>query len=150
MVAWLVGEWEGDGRGGYPSVSDFTYHEHTSFEQPDSDEPVLFYAQRTWQRTPTERPSHVESGYLRVLADGRLDLSIAQPVGRSEVAVGSVDGERIELRSVVVACAEHANPVTEVRRVLERRGDNDLWCHLDMAATGHDLGFHCEATLHRS
>jgi hypothetical protein len=149
VVAWLVGEWEGEGRGGYPSLSDFTYREHTSFTQPRADQPVLLYAQHTWLTGPTSRPSHEEVGYLRVLEDGTIDFAVAQPAGRSEVHLGTATEGGIELRTVSVACAPHEALVTEVRRRIERRDADTLWYLLDMAASGHDLGFHCQATLHR-
>ena len=146
-LAWLLGEWEGDGRGGYPSIADFTYREHAVFTQPRPDKPFLAYSQRTWLADGT--PTHAETGYLRALLDGRVDLVIAQPAGRAEVHDGAATADRIELASVVVACAPTANPVTDVRRVLEHRDGDTLWYRLDMAATGHPLDFHCEATLHR-
>lgn len=146
-LAWLVGEWEGEGRGEYPSIEDFTYRERTILTHSRSERAVLDYAQTTWLTDGT--PSHEETGYLRALPDGTVDLVIAQPGGRAEVHVGTVANGRLELATVMVASAPTANPVTEVRRVIEHRGGDTLWYELHMAATGHALGFHCEATLHR-
>jgi hypothetical protein len=146
-IAWLIGEWEGQGRGEYPTISDFTYREHATFAHPRPDKPFLAYTQRTWL-VPGDAPSHAEVGYLRATPEGRVELVIAQPSGVVEVHDGTATADRIELRSVTVSHTPTAKSVTEVRRVLERR-DNHLWYRLDMAAVGQPRSHHCEATLHR-
>jgi hypothetical protein len=146
-LAWLIGGWHGEGRGAYPTIADFDYREESTFTHPRADKPFLAYAQRTWLLLD-ESPSHAETGYLRATPDGRVELVIAQPSGVVEVHDGTITDGRVELASVTVAHTPTAKAVTEVRRVLERRGD-DLWYQLDMAAVGQPLAYHCEATLHR-
>jgi hypothetical protein len=147
-LAWLLGSWEGEGRGGYPGVDDFEYREHTEFTQPRSERLCLAYTQHTWLADGS--PSHEEAGYLRALPDGGVDLVIAQPAGRAEVHEGTATPDRIELATLMVASTSTANPVTEVRRVFEHRAGDTLWYQLDMAANSKPLGYHCEATLHRA
>lgn len=146
-LAWLIGLWEGQGRGEYPTISDFAYREHTAFTHPRPDKPFLAYTQRTWLM-PDDAPSHAEVGYLRATPEGRVELVVAQPSGVVEVHDGTANGDRIELTNIAVAHTPTAKSVTEVHRVLERRGD-DLWYRLDMAAVGQPRAYHCEATLHR-
>jgi hypothetical protein len=94
-------------------------------------------------------PSHVETGYLRGIAGGRVELVLSQPTGVVEVHDGTVTDERIELATIAVARTPTAKEVSAVRRLIERRGDDTLWYRLDMAAVGKASQYHCEATLHR-
>jgi len=146
-LAWLVGEWEGEGRGAYPGCDDFGYREHTVFRHPKPGEPTLAFATRTWLLDGS--PSHEEAGYVRATEAGRVELVVAHPLGVVEVHGGTMTERGVELDSLAVACAPTASAVTQMRRVAEQRGD-DLWYRLDMAARGKPLAFHCEATFHRS
>src|SRR5688500_10826621 len=133
-IAWLEGIWVGEGRGSYPTISDFAYREEVSFTRPRADRPFLSYSQRT-TLVPDDTPSHAETGYLRATPQGRVELVVVQPTGIAEVHDGTVHGGRIELATVGVARTPTAKEITEVHRVLERRGD-DLWYQIAMAAVG--------------
>jgi hypothetical protein len=146
-LAWLIGDWQGDGRGSYPTISDFEYREEASFQHPRPDKPFLKYTQRTWL-LPDDSLSHAEVGYLRATAEGRLEFVLALASGVVEVHNGTVIDGRLDFTSVTVAHTQTAKPVTEVHRTIERRGD-DLWYQLEMAAVGLPRAYHCEATLHR-
>jgi len=147
-LAWLIGEWQGEGRGSYPTIGDFAYRETTTFDHPRLDKPFLAYAQRTWM-LEDGAPSHTETGFLRGVPGGRVELVLSQPTGVVEVHDGTVTDDRIELATIAVALTPTAKAVTEVRRVIERRGADTLWYRLDMAAVGEPSQYHCEATLHR-
>lgn len=147
-LAWLVGDWEGEGRGEYPTIADFTYREMTTFTHPRPDKPVLAFSQHTWLADGV--PSHEETGYLLATEDGRVELVVANPTGVVEVHDGTATAGRIELVSLAVACSPTADPVTQVRRTIEHRDGDTLWYQLDMAANGQPLVYHCEATLHRT
>ena len=87
----LKGPWAGEGRGGYPTVTSFDYRETLTFTQ--RDENTLAYEQRTQKRydgTTEWLPSHWESGFIRRLDNGDLEMTCAQ-IGRTEVLIGSVD-----------------------------------------------------------
>jgi THAP4-like, heme-binding beta-barrel domain len=143
-LAWLVGAWRGEGRGGYPTVDDFEYGEQTSFTF--AGKPFLAYAQRTWLLDGGS-PSHSETGYLRARPEG-VEMVVAEPSGVVEVYAGELTEARLELRSTLVGRTPTAKQITAVRRVLERDGD-DLHVLLDMEAVGQPLTFHLEATLSR-
>ena len=147
-LAWLIGEWQGDGRGSYPTIDDFAYRETSTYMQPRPDKPFLAYTQRTWM-LEGGAPTHAETGYLRGIAGGHVELVLSQPSGVVEVHDGTATDERIELATIAVARTPTAKEVTEVRRVIERRGADTLWYRLDMAAVGEASQYHCEATLHR-
>jgi hypothetical protein len=146
-IGWLLGEWQGEGRGAYPTIADFGYREQISFTRVRPDKPFVLYTQRT-RLLADDSPSHSETGYLRVTPDGGIELVIAQPSGVVEVQEGSFLDGRLELANTAVARTSTAKEVTEIHRLFERR-DDDLWYQVDMAAVGQPLAFHLEATLHR-
>jgi THAP4-like, heme-binding beta-barrel domain len=143
-LAFLLGQWRGEGRGAYPTIDDFSYREETAFDHVGK--PFVSYTQRTW--LPDGAPSHSEVGYFRAQPEGRLELVLAQPGGRVEVNEGTLRGTHFELTSAVVAHTSSAKKVTEVRRVIDVDGDVMRY-ELEMAAVGHPLLFHLEAELRR-
>jgi THAP4-like, heme-binding beta-barrel domain len=144
-LAFLLGTWQGEGRGTYPTIDDFEYGEEVSFGH--LGKPFVSYAQRTWT-LPDGLPSHTEVGYLRPQPGGRVELVVAQPGGRVEVDEGVVSGRHVELTSTLVHGTPSAKEVTEVRRVVDVDGDL-MRCQLEMAAVGLPRQFHLEAELHR-
>ena len=144
-LAVLLGEWRGQGRGGFPTVDDFDYREETVFGHVGK--PFLRYSQRTW-RLPGGEVSHGETGFLRAQPDGRVELVIAHPSGHAEVGEGTVYDGHIEITSATIVRTESAKEVTELRRVFDIAGDT-LHYRTEMAAVGQPLAFHLEAELHR-
>ena len=60
-----------------PLGRDFDYRDEVTFT--DVGKPFLIYAQRTWIG---EAPMHVETGYLRGVGDGRVEVCVAIPTGQ--------------------------------------------------------------------
>lgn len=147
-AAFLLGTWEGTGRGDYPTVSPFEYRERTRWSH--DGRPFLVYEQRTWRGVDgREVPAHFESGFWRVFPDGRVEASIAQTGGVVEIAVGVVDGEHLALASSAVSLAPAAKPVTRLWRSFSLDAGR-LTCTTDMAAMGLDRTFHLDARLVRT
>jgi hypothetical protein len=144
-LAFLLGEWHGEGRGAYPTIEDFEYRDEIVFGH--TGKPFLSYAERTW--LPDGAPSHSEVGYVRARPGGHVELVVAQPGGRVEVDEGTLRSGRFELTSVVVANTSSANEVTETRRLVEVDGDVMRY-EIEMAAVGQPRQFHLEAELRRS
>jgi hypothetical protein len=144
VLAFLLGRWRGEGRGAYPTIDDFRYHDEVLFEHVGK--PFISYWQRTW--LPDGAPSHTEVGYLLSQPGGRLELVVAQPGGRVEVDEGKLRGTHFELTSAVMAHTRSAKEVAEVRRVVDVDGDVMRY-EVEMAAVGQPRQFHLEAELRR-
>jgi THAP4-like, heme-binding beta-barrel domain len=145
-LAFLLGKWQGEGRGDYPTIEEFGYREEMTFGHVGK--PFVSYTQRTWA-LDDGRPLHTEAGYLRPQPEGRVELVLARPSGLVEVDEGVVSGGRVELTSSLVARTPSAKEVTEVRRVVDVDGDVMRY-QLEMAAVGQPRQFHLEAELHRA
>lgn len=143
-LAWLLGEWAGEGRGSYPTIDPFTYREETSFVCPGK--PFVAYSQRTW--TPDGSPLHSETGYLRPRGEV-VEAVVAEPLGSVEIYAGVRSPERLELTSTLVATTPTAKSITALRRTFWLEGEL-LRYEVEMAAVGQPLQFHLEAVLRRA
>jgi len=145
-----LGTWSGSGSGHYPSIADFAYDETVTFGHVGK--PFLSMSQRT-RDSSTGQPLHAESGYLRAVGGGSLELVVAQPSGIVEIDTGSAvesdDGIELDLESAHVVVAPTAKSVTAVRRHIRVAGDEmvvDMW----MAAVGEPLTHHLRSELGRA
>ncbi|MDH3517720.1 MAG: FABP family protein [Acidimicrobiia bacterium] len=145
-LTFLVGTWHGWGHGEYPTIEDFDYEEEISFI-PGPGKPFLAYAQHT-RNTHSGDPLHSETGYLRPSGSGRVEMVLAQPSGLVEVHTGSLEGQHLHLRSVVVEGTPTAKDVSDVERHIEVEGDH-LSYRLALAGVGHGLTTHLVAELTR-
>lgn len=151
-LAGLVGAWSGRGEGDYPTIETFSYLENVTFGHVGK--PFLSYAQRT-RDASSGSPLHMESGWLRVPDDGRIELVLSQPTGIVEVHAGTVthpDGADgpvvIALASTDVGMAPTATHVEAVERTFTLQGD-ELRYHMSMRAVGQAMAHHLSATLQR-
>ena len=144
-LAFLLGTWRGEGEGEWPRGEPFRYGEEMTFEHVG--EPFLMYSQRSWSPDDAS-PIHFERGFLRPGAPGRVELVLAHPIGMTEVAEGTIEGQLIEVVSSAVSLTSTASPVTELRRRIEVRGDV-LSYELHMAMRDIALTSHVWARLTR-
>jgi hypothetical protein len=148
-LAFLLGRWQGAGVGGYPTVNSYRYGEEISFSH--SGKPYLSYVSRTWLLDDEGKPgapSHTETGFWRVSAEGTVEVMLAHPTGITEIYLGEVTGTRIELATDVVARTSTAKDVRAGHRLYGLVGQ-DLAYAYDMAAVGQPLQPHLSAQLKR-
>ena len=143
----LLGTWRGEGRGDYPSIEPFDYLEEVTFGHVGK--PFLAYSQKT-RHKDTGEPLHAETGYWRPVASDTIEVVLAHPTGVSEITEGSfalhADELNIKLASSHIGLTTTATEVTQVVRRITATADT-LHYTLDMAAVGHPLQRHLEATL---
>ncbi len=143
-IRFLVGSWQGTGRGEYPTIEPFGYHEQISFV-PGPGKPFLFYTQRT--QGEDQAPMHSEAGFVRMTGRGP-ELVIAQPTGLVEVHDGELTATTVEFQSTAMAATATAKAVREVVRRIVVAADT-LSYTLDMAYAGVPLTLHLTAALQR-
>ena len=91
LLSILEGTWRGEGRGQFPGVTSFNYRETLTFTRPEENS--LLYEQKTQKLYDGQTeylPSHAETGSIRILENGELELDSAQ-AGRNEVLIGSIE-----------------------------------------------------------
>lgn len=138
----LLGTFTGEGRGDYPTIDAFAYRETVTFGHVGK--PFLAYAQRT-VHPDTGAPMHAETGYLRHVGDGRIELVLAHPTGIVEVEEGhlevAADVVALELSTTTIGLTGTAKDVRSLRRRFVLDGDElryDLWmAHAQTPETHH-------------
>jgi hypothetical protein len=144
-ISFLIGTWQGEGAGEYPTIQPFNYGEEVRFWHVGK--PFLLYTQRTWS-TDDRRPLHAEAGYLRAVGGDRLEFVVAQAIGLTEIEEGHVRDNLIELSSSSLARTPTAKPVTGVKRKV-RVNDDLLEYELSMSMASVPLTHHLSAALRR-
>ena len=144
-LAFLLGTWRGEGTGEYPTIEPFLYEEELRFEHVGDT--FLLYQQASW--SPDDGgPIHFERGFLRPGDPGRLEFTLAHPIGLTEIAEGALDGTGFELTSTGVGRTTTGLSATSVIR--RYRVDGGLMRYrTDMATDETPMALHLEAELHR-
>ena len=145
-LGFLLGSWSGAGFGRYPTIDSFRYEETVTFTHVGK--PFLVYSQET-RHAEDGRLLHGETGFWRLPRPGRVELVVAHPNGIVEVSEGELEGQAIEVRSIVVARTTTAKEVSAVERRLVVEG-SVLRSSLEMAAVGRTLQNHLTAELVRN
>lgn len=144
MLDSLVGTWQGQGRGFYPTIQPFEYEETIEFSRIPGL-PFLVYVQRN--KGPNG-PMHTEMGFLRPVSDGRVEFVIAQPTGQTEILEGIVDGTSITLDEGTVQNSTTAKQVDATKRAYRLEGDT-LRTEFFMSAVGQPMQQHLVSELVR-
>src|SRR5215212_1749886 len=131
----LEGTWQGEGRGYFPGATSFDFHETVTFTR--RDEKTLAYEQRAQKLYDGQTEwleSHWESGFIRILESGELELTSAQ-IGRTEVLIGTIEATGDIIRSHFVSKSITNDPrMISSARTFELEGDT-LRYEMEMQTT---------------
>jgi hypothetical protein len=145
-LLFLLGAWEGEGEGRYPTVSPFSYRERLSFEHVG--DAFFLYSLESWSLEDGE-PLHFERGFLRPGASpDTVELALAHPLGLTEISEGTLGGTSLDLRSSGMVRTRTGDAVTGVARRYRVDGDV-LRYELDMSMEGVPMTRHLDGELHR-
>src|SRR6266498_501258 len=132
----LEGTWKGEGRGQFPTVTSFDYHETLVFTR--RDEKILAYEQRTQKLYDGQTEylqSHWESGFISILENNDLQLVNIQIGGRSEILVGTIESIDAMFRIHFVSKTLSNDPrMISSARTFELEGDT-LRYEMEMQTT---------------
>ena len=151
-LAWLLGTWEGSGKGDYPTIEPFEFRQRIIFQQ---DGRPFFHYMSTSELVDAEgnviRPAAQETGYLRPQPDGTIEWVMAHNTGIVEIWHGQLHEEqpRFEIVTDAVARTATAQDYTGGNRA-DGYADGDLMYAFDMAAMGQELQPHLWAQLKRA
>jgi hypothetical protein len=149
-LAWLLGRWEGNGHGDYPTIERFSFGQEIVFSQ--DGRPFVHYFSRTWlvddEQRPL-RPAALETGFFRPRPHGELEVVLAHHSGFAEIWYGKVAGAQIELGTDVVARTSSAKDYTAGHRLFGLVEGDLMWA-FDMAAVGQPLQSHTWGRLRRA
>lgn len=149
-LAFLLGQWHGNGHGDYPTIEGFQFGQEAGFTH--DGRPFLHYFSRTWLLEPdgsAGRPLALETGFLRPGRGGEIELLLSHQTGFVEVYYGKVEGAKIELSTDAVVRTRSAKEYVAGQRLYGLVEGDLLWT-FDMAAMGQELQPHIWARLTRS
>lgn len=144
----LSGSFQGEGRGGYPNISNFEYVETIDLVLS----PKGFLAYRSTTKSKIDgSPMHTECGYLRVVSRDIGELIVAQPTGLAEVATGTISADRGEVTLRFEAIPSVSPSAKAVRRTVRefQFGVGTLNYNFHMETDMVELTWHLSADLRR-
>jgi hypothetical protein len=157
-LSFLLGRWEGYGKGDYPTIEAFDFIQEVTFAH--NGKPFLIYNSRSWRRETDAdgqvtkgQPLGMETGFWRPQPDGGVEVVLAHPTGITEIYLGRVTGTRIDMATDAIARTATAKPVSAGKRLYglidstARPGEKDLAYAYDMAAMDQPLQPHLWAQL---
>ncbi|MFY0407318.1 FABP family protein [Solicola sp. PLA-1-18] len=148
-LAFLLGTWHGDGHGAYPTIDAYTFEEDVAFAH--DGRAFLHYFSRQWVTDEAgERvgPGDLETGFLRVVEDGVVELVLAQQSGYAQIWYGTIEGPRLTLTTDVSVRTGSAVELTAAQRMYGLV-DGDLMYAYDVAADGQEMQSRTWAQLKR-
>lgn len=145
-LSFLLGTWEGEGEGDFPTINPFRFGEETRFWH--LGDTYLLYSQSTWSLDDGSA-IHTEMGFWRPRPAGGVDVSLAYPLGVSEIAEGRVEGQSVRVSSRSVGQADGGSEVGRLERTIRVDG-NDLEYELAMESGEVPMTRHVWGRLKRT
>jgi hypothetical protein len=149
-IAWMIGRWEGSGKGTYPGTEDFDFGQQVDFAHNGGS--YLHYLSQTFEvdaEGRAVRPLTMETGFWRPQAGGTLEVVLSHPEGYNEIWYGKINGAQIELATDAVVRTATAEDYAAGQRLYGNVEGEMLWT-LDKAANGEPLQSHLWARLVRA
>jgi hypothetical protein len=149
-IAWMVGRWEGTGKGSYPGTDDFDFGQQIDFAHNGGD--YLHYLSQTFEvdeQGLAVRPLTMETGFWRPQRDGSIEVVMCHPDGYAEVWYGKITGARIQLATDAVVRTASADDYAAGQRLYGNVEGELLWT-FDRAANGQPLQSYIWARLRRA
>jgi hypothetical protein len=146
-LLFLVGTWHGEGDGEYPTIEPFRYGEEIRFEHVG--EQFLLYSLKSWA-IPGGEPLHFERGFLRPGPEaGAVELTLAHPLGLTEVSRGRVEGTNLDMASTEMGRTPSGEPVVAVVRRYRVNAD-EMTYEIDMAMEQTPMTRHLTGSLRKA
>lgn len=149
-LAWMLGRWEGTGKGSWPGQGDFEYGQQIDFAHNGG--PYLHYLSQTFDvdaNGTAVRPRSMETGFWRPRPDGDVEVVMCAPEGWSEVWVGKITGAKVELTTDAVVRTSSGEDYTAGQRLYGNVEHDLLWA-FDRATSEHALQPYMWARLQRA
>ena len=149
-LAWMLGTWRGNGHGDYPTIEKFEFGQELIFTH--DGRPFFHYLSRTWiidGDGKKVRDGALETGFVRCLPEGKVEVLLAHNTGFAEVWYGEAGDARLEIVTDAIVRTESAKEVVGGKR-LYGYVEGDLLYAYDMAAMGQSLQPHIWARLQRA
>ena len=108
-VAWLLGTWQGNGHGDYPTIEPYQFGQELIFTH--DGRPFFHYLSRAWivdEKGEKVRDAALETGFLRCRPEGKLELLLAHNTGFVEIWYGEAEPAKFELVTDAVVRTESA------------------------------------------
>ena len=149
-LAFLLGQWHGNGHGDYPTIEPFHFGQEMGFTH--DGRPFLHYFSRTWlvdDDGKPGRPLGLENGFMRPRPGNEIEFLLTHPTGFAEIYYGTVEGPRIIMATAAVVRTNSAKEYVAGQRLYGLVEGDLLWT-FDMAAVGQELQPHIWARLQSS
>jgi hypothetical protein len=149
-VAWLLGTWRGNGHGDYPTIDKYEFGQELIFAH--DGRPFFHYFSRSWiidESGEKVRDAALETGFLRCLEDGKVELLLSHNTGFVEIYYGDAGGGKLDVTTDAVVRSHSAKEYVAGKR-LYGNVEGDLLYAYDMAAMGEALQPHLWARLQRA
>ncbi len=145
----MLGTWQGNGHGDYPTIEKFEFGQELIFTH--DGRPFIHYLARAWivdEKGEKVRDAAMESGFIRCRPEGKIEMLLTHQTGFAEVWHGEAGGAKLEIVTDAVVRTESAKEYTAGKR-LYGYVEGDLLYAFDMAAMGEELQPHLWARLQR-
>lgn len=149
----LIGTWQGKGRGHYPTMDDFQYTETVTFTAAPG-KPFLRYEQQT--TSSDGEPRHTEVGFFRPRDGGHIEFVLAHPMGQTELVEGTATPNDDGSLTLVLGYSEIRNTTTAkfvehtMRHYVFNADRTAVHHELDMAAVGQQMQQHLISDLKKT